>query len=612
MPISRNAIASGTVAAALLAAVTLAAAGPALGQQDSPTSILPPGFDQPAPAPAATPAAPPNADQPPAPRTAAPPRGTSPDVSTLGTGASASGLPVPGATPTPSAPPDPLALSRYVTPDFARRSLTAVGALAGDGSLAADAWGDADGMFVEQLMRRLHGPLLSRWMEMGLRNALLSRADTPRRINGPDFAAERAWLLLRMGEAPAARAMVQSVDPENYTPKLYQVAMQAALATGDAGALCPLVEGAQIADPENGWIAAKAICTGLAGLPRRAQPLLQQASRQGVIGGIDLALAQKVTNAGGSGGQDVTVEWAGVSRLTPWRYGMAMAARVPIPAAMYDGLSPAVQFWLATAPSIAPQLRADAAERAAIAGVLSSDALADLYASIPSDADDALAPLGVARDLGQATAGGDLATRLTSLTTLWNEPTTADGRYGRLILTARAAMRIPVGAENADGDRLVASMLAAGLDLPALRWRGHVASGGLGWALLTLADPRAGIVPYGTIGDYAPADDANGRRKQMFFAAMAGLGRLNAADIERGAQALDVRVGAENSWTRALNRAALQRQPATVLLLSAVGMQTPSWRGVSPEALYHILAALRAAGLDGNARMVAAEALTRL
>ena len=606
MPISRSGVAIGAVAAALL---TAAAAWPALGQ-DSPTSILPPGFDNPAPA--ASPAPRPTAASTGAPRPL--PRATalSPDVSGLGNGVPASGLPLPDAAATPGPPPDPLALSRYVTPDFARRSLAAVGPIAGDGALPADAWGDIDGVFAEQLMRRLDGPLLSRWMEMGLRNALLSRAATPHRVNGADFAAERAWLLLRMGEAPAARAMVQSVDPESYTPKLYQVAMQAALASGDAGALCPLVEGAQVADPENGWVVAKAICLGLAGLPRRAQPLLQQAQRQGQIDGIDLQLAQKVVNAGGRGGQDVTVEWIGVSRLNAWRYGMAMAGRVPIPAAMYDGLGPWVQFWLATAPSVAPQARADAAERAAIAGVLSSDALVDLYASIPSDADDALAPLGVARDLGQAAAGGDLATRLSALNTLWTEPTTADGRYGRLILTARAATRVPAGAENADADRLIASMLSAGMDLQALRWQGRVAGGSLGWSLLTVADPRGGVVPYGTIGQYAPADDADGLRKQMFFAALAGLGRLSPADIERGAQALDVRVGAENSWTRALNRAALQHQPATVLLLSAVGMQTPSWRGVSPAALYHILAALRAAGLEGNARMVAAEALTRL
>ena len=59
---------------------------------------------------------------------------------------------------------------------------------------------------------------------------LLQPIQTPRNVNGADFAAERAWLLVRMGESVGARAMVQSVDPQDYTPKLYEVAMQAAWA----------------------------------------------------------------------------------------------------------------------------------------------------------------------------------------------------------------------------------------------------------------------------------------------------------------------------------------------------------------------------------------------
>ena len=50
----------------------------------------------------------------------------------------------------------------------------------------------------------------------------------------------------------------------------------------------------------------------------------------------------------------------------------------------------------------------------------------------------------------------------------------------------------------------------------------------------------------------------------------------------------------------------------TVVLLGAVGMQTTSWSGVSPAALYRIVAAMHRVGLDAEARMIAIEALTRL
>ena len=129
--------------------------------------------------------------------------------------------------------------------------------------------------------------------------------------------------------------------------------------------------------------------------------------------------------------------------------------------------------------------------------------------------------------------------------------------------------------------------------------------------MLLLADPDAtGDQPYATLGRYAGSGDA-ALKQRLLFAGLAGLGRLSADDIERGARSLDVRIGAENGWTRALDRAARRGQAGTVVLLSAIGMQTGTWRGVSPEALYRIVGALRATGRDGPARMIAAEAIAR-
>ena len=54
------------------------------------------------------------------------------------------------------------------------------------------------------------------------------------------------------------------------------------------------------------------------------------------------------------------------------------------------------------------------------------------------------------------------------------------------------------------------------------------------------------------------------------------------------------------------------REPGTVLLIAALGMQTGDWRGVSPAQFFRIVSALRRVGLDGEARMIAAEAMSRL
>ncbi|MCP5762369.1 hypothetical protein NL346_27650, partial [Klebsiella pneumoniae] len=77
------------------------------------------------------------------------------------------------------------------------------------------------------------------------------------------------------------------------------------------------------------------------------------------------------------------------------------------------------------------------------------------------------------------------------------------------------------------------------------------------------------------------------------------------------ARDLNVAIGARNAWTDAIDRAGVNGEAGTVLLLAATGMQTRDWRGVSAEALFHIVAALRAAGREGEARMIAAEAIAR-
>src|SRR3546814_13449358 len=87
-------------------------------------------------------------------------------------------------------------------------------------------------------MKATRAPVISRWASILLRRTLLSEVNTPANVNGADWAAERAWLLLRMGEADAARMLVQSVDPAAFTPRMYAVAMQTYLATAAPAGLC--------------------------------------------------------------------------------------------------------------------------------------------------------------------------------------------------------------------------------------------------------------------------------------------------------------------------------------------------------------------------------------
>jgi len=593
---------------ALALALATAALAPAIAQ-DRPESLLPPGFGDPAPAPRATPRA--SGTPRPAPTVAPVPGAvpTAPSTAIVQPLPGEAPVATPSATPSPTPTPDAAELALYEMPLAARRSLALLGPAAErDGGVSAAAFEGADGRFVERLMRRVDAPLPSRWLSILLRRTLASRLTTPRGVNGADFAAERAWLLLRMGEAAAARAVVQGVDTADYTPKLYQVAMNALLATGDPAGLCPLAPGGLAATGERGWVLAGAMCAALAGDQREATRRIAVARRARVASGVDLSLARKVVGAGANGRSAVTIEWGDVVQLTAWRWGLATATGVEVPDTLYATAGAQVRWWQALSPQVPVGLRVAAAEGAAGQGVLSSAALVDLYGAVLDDDRAAAGDSAVAQDLRTAYADRTADGRLRAIRSLWG----ADAPWPRLVLTARAAARLPAGsATGADADRLVASMLSAGLDRSAARWRGAVSAGGDGWAMIALSDPDAiGNVGYAELSSYAGSGDARARQR-LFFAGLAGLGRLSAEDVERGAEALDVRIGAVNSWTRALDRAAAAGEQGSVVVLAATGMQAAGWRGIAPEMLYRVLGALRAVGLGGEARMIAAEAIAR-
>jgi hypothetical protein len=339
--------------------------------------------------------------------------------------------------------------------------------------MPADAFGGADGRTVEILMRRLSAPLPSRWLSIALRRLLVAPIDTPRGLDGADFAAERAWLLLRMGESVAARAVAEGVDTDNVTPKLRQVWMQAALANADPAGLCALAPGAGAS--ERGWVVARAMCATLSGAGD-GPALLRDVRRRRIASGIDLQLAQKVMGAGLNSRQAITTDWAPVVQLNAWRFGLATATGVAVPDELYATVGAQVTGWRALAPAIPLAERAAPAETAAAMGVLSNVALVDLYSAIAEDGDAPAALGGTAETLREAYVG-DRAGRLTALRSLWDGASTRAGRHARLVLTARAAAGIVPATETPEADRLVAAMLTAGLDRTAARWRGFVGTG---------------------------------------------------------------------------------------------------------------------------------------
>ena len=601
---------------------------PAIAQR-GPQSILPPGFGEPDPPPppppsAATKAAPKSSEDRALRSDRAPERETQdvPEISlrppvqptspTTGSGAFEDLGDDEGGLGNSSGNASVAVAPLQDLPPQARRSLDQVGLLpVQDGGFGPGAFGDADGRYLTTLMVKAKAPVASRWASILLRRALLSQSSIPANIDGADWVAHRAWLLVRMGEADNARALVQRVDADNFTPWLYEAAMQSALAAADPASMCGIADDAAAQGPAPAWQLARAICAGLSGESGTAGSFISQArnGKERRARGIDVLLAEKVVGAGTNTRRAITIQWDDVQKLTAWRYGLAAAVGVEIPKPLFGTVGPQVQAWAARAPLSEPGARIVFADRAATLGVFSNAALVDLYGAVYEAADPADRGGTTANEL-RAAYTGDPSARLVALRNLWKPTGDPYQPYARQILTARAAALIPTDVSTGSGDidGLIASMMSAGLDIQAARWADKAESGSLGWGMLAVGAPRPVInATAGTISGFGERDE----QRQFLFAGLAGLGRLPGNDIESLAETLAVPIGRQSSWTQALERAVQARQPGTVALLAAVGMQTPGWAYVPPAHLFHIVNALRRVGLEPEARMIAAEALAR-
>lgn len=597
-------------AAALFAGASFAAlvALPVLGQE----SLLPPGFDQPvpkaAPAPSPTPTPAPGAAPAPRPAPTAAPRPVAAPANGITVATGDRLLPPQegdaGEEEELQAPPP-----RYDLPPGSRRLTTRVGPLSEDnGGLAPDAFGNR-GRYAVALMDATREPLVSRWSAILLRRALMSGVDTPSTVNGADFVAARAWLLLRQGEAQSARMLVQSVDADKASSRLRGVAMQVFLANADPAGLCPYVP-AEAGRGNRSWDLVQAMCAAMVGESGTAGAILERVRRSGRISAIDVKLAEKVIGAGINSRRSATVLWDDVESLTPWRFGLATATGVAIPENLWRTATPAMRGWAVQAPMIPLEQRLPFAPEAAAKGILSARAYVDIVAM----AADGESPADDVTDLGRAVrlafVAAELADRVNSISSLMS----VESGYAGHVLAARPAARVgpvPLGEDQAFA--MLGAMFAGGLDRNAVAWAPRVQVGTPAWGLLAVGSPRPLLgVDAGQVADFASADDSEGSLRTRFLAAsLIGLGRVDAGDAADLAEEHDLALNRETRWSRGIALAAERGEAGMVALLVAVGLQGRDWQSIPPSRLYHITAALRRVGLGAEARMIATEAVTR-
>lgn len=620
---TRGWLASGVAILALGSTLALA--------QGQPVDLLPPVFDTPAPAPTPTPA----------PAPAPTPRPTTAPAPSPGAAPAPVARPGEVVQPLPTAPAPQTARTsaadltdlptlrelenmstdeldellglkpRFDIPPAARRSTERVGIIGPEeGGMPEGSLANQPAALVRAALAGTDGQLVSRWGHILLRRALASRLAAPAGMDPVEFAALRAGLLNRMGEHTAARTLVQDIDTADYTSSLTSAALDAYIGTADIVGACPAVRLSRETREGGEWRMLQAICNAYAGEGTRAGNDLRRLMNSGAVPRIDSLLAQRFAGAAGTGRRAVNIEWNDVAELTPWRFALANAMGVEIPAELSGTLPPALRRQTATAPMLPLAQRVEGANLAAEAGILSSEAMIDLYSQIYALEDGEGEARTVAVRLRNAYVDADPAARLAALRAIWGDARGED--FGPYVLTAYAAARMtPDEAFAEDAASLISSMLAAGLDRDAQRWSPAVDDGSLAWGILAVATPGASAsVSGGDISSFLGNDPSAGQQKsRLLLAGLAGLGRIDPSDA--GSYDLGINLERRSVWSNRITQAAQANNQALVALLAGLGMQGASWERMTALHLYHIVRALDAVGMNAEARMIAAEAVAR-
>ena len=565
---------------------------PADAPAAAPKSLLPDDFEPAAPRPAAeAPLLLPGSDSaPPAGVTAAPPL----------------------LVPTATAPTDPDALIDPMATAATGRDITIIGPLtAAAGGYGINTFVGSRGRVLASLNNRINAPIGSRWASIVLSRALMSESAAPADLIPADWVASRTWLLMRMGEIDGAKRLVDMVPIDRYSPSLYRVAGQAALAAGDINGLCPIAANGRLLSKDPMWEMAVGMCAALQGDDITAARVFDALSEdESRVDAFDVRLGERVATIAGGAGRAAIIDWNEAPKLTPFRYGVATASGVAVPAEALVALGPAYPGWAVRNAGVMPEVRLELLRQAAVLGTMSAtEVVTGVAALAPGDAP---ADSRAGR-LRTAFAGGSLANRREALRAIWTSAGDGEARYGGLIEAATAAARLPITADStADSADIIAALLSAGDARTAQRWwpiadKAEAPVRARAWALLATG---AGGVPNGAgdFKDWRSASGASDRQAAMLLAGLAGLGVASGSDWESLRR--ELLSDNANSWTRAIDAAAAGRRTGETIILGATGLQG-AWKDVPPQHLYHIVAALSRVGRPMEARLIAAEAVTR-
>jgi hypothetical protein len=470
---------------------------------------------------------------------------------------------------------------------------------------APDLFAGSDARFVGTLLRGIEAPLASRWAQVLVQRALLSRTSPPPGLDPADWLADRAQALAAMGSATDAHRMVKRIALDRYTPRLYAVAGHVALAAGDPVALCPIATTARALTRLPVWALAQGMCGAISGDDFASSMRLDALRDRQAVNPFDVGLAERIGASAGGARRAANPEWEEADGLTAWRIGLASAAGLSIPDDKANAATLAQKSWMVRLPGQSITRRSAFAPEVAATGAISAAELQRILAAEAVTLDQGAVSRSPAGLLRTAMAADDVRERMTAMRSLWGRASPGTRtHYGWKVATSTAAAGIAPSADLVDdAPDLVESLLAGGRVAEARRWSAVVSDANgekpARVHVLLLAADRSQPLDEGLLRAFA--SEAPPHRAALVRAGLEGLGRLP----------VSTEIGPlDNPWTRAMDRAVAGRRLGEVMLLSATAMQA-GWANVAPDHLRRIAAGLTALGHEAEAGLIVAEAASR-
>lgn len=527
----------------------------------------------------------------------------------------------------------------------------AIGTLnAAQGGLGVDMWKGTGRSLIETLLPYVPTASSSSAARDLTRRLLLTAASVPAPPQGtPPAEVQRSSVamlkaridnLLASGDLDAAAQLLGRIPAQIRDASLSRERADTALLTGNLQAACAEARDAARNTNDAYWLKLLAYCrksSGDLGGAGLALDLLRDS-------GESDPLFQKLFDALPPDGKTPEKPRSGIIKSlpnpAPLYLSMLKTINHPIPADALDNASPLVLRAIATAPNASPNVRAQAAEMAAAMGSIPISDLTKAYAAeafsdkeksaAKSGADDE-APVQAVGVLYQlALSESDPKARADLLRTVWNAGQKVGGYEMVVKANLQATKGLPVTPDLIGYAADIARALLIGGDTDqALAWynmaRGAAGNQNIGavravldmWPLIQLSDIQRAqtwspqVVDLWWRSQQVVSSEDKVQKANVLFAALDGLGYSISDD--QWQRLLSPPLTSSDAETpsvaviRDLDKASAAHRVGETVTLALIALGKDPLKSVSPSVLGHVVGALKAVGLERDARNLALE-----